>query len=141
MSELRIINATRMLTGEPGAFDKNLEYCDGFDLDEWINSQPTINPESLPIVQELRKKLARYEKAEQENRLIELPCQIGSTVFWRYMDCERPYKPGNCSDHKGLCDTCSHKTPVAISIQFDYKHIPLFGEKVFLTKEEAEQKE
>lgn len=34
-----------------------------------IDSSPTINPEDLTIVKELREKLARYEQAEKEGRL------------------------------------------------------------------------
>lgn len=36
---------------------------------DWLREQPTIDPETLPIVRELREKLSRYEKAEQEGRL------------------------------------------------------------------------
>lgn len=46
-----------------------------------IDDIPTIDPETLPIVQELREKLSHYEKAEQEGRLIELPLKIGDTVW------------------------------------------------------------
>lgn len=49
---------------------------DGFTMD--IDEQPTIDPETLPIVQELRAKLKRYE---QEGCLIELPCGVGEIVY------------------------------------------------------------
>lgn len=38
-----------------------------------IDAQPTINPNELQIVKELRKKLDRYEKAEQEGRSMVIP--------------------------------------------------------------------
>lgn len=76
---------------------------------ELLDTVPTIDPETLPIVQELRanllekerdakhweemynqayndcvisdKKLSRYEQAEQEGKFIFLPCKIGDIVW------------------------------------------------------------
>lgn len=42
-------------------------------VDVLLSYQPTIDPETLPIVQELREKLARYERLEAEGRIKILP--------------------------------------------------------------------
>ncbi len=46
-----------------------------------IDDQSTIDPETLPIVRELRAELFRYEQAEKEGRLVVLPCKVGDTVL------------------------------------------------------------
>lgn len=102
-----------------------------------LDEAPNIYPSFL-VIQELREKLSRYEQAEQEGRLVELPCKIGTPAFWQHMDCEQPYKPENCIDHEGSCDKCPHRVPTAIPIEFNYQDIPRFGKTVFLTREEAE---
>lgn len=38
-------------------------------INEALEKTPTIDPETLPIVKELREKLARYEQAEIESRV------------------------------------------------------------------------
>lgn len=75
-----LIDISDMYTNGKNCFDKNLEYCDHFDLDEWLNEQPIINPEELPIVKELIEKLEQYKQAEKDGRLIELPCKVGDTI-------------------------------------------------------------
>lgn len=111
---MRLIDADSLLTKVLDA-----SYYDNQDEDVvWymIQSLPTINPEELPIVKELRgkleetkkdrdeanktaqnwkycwekelerrkeaeKKLARYEQAEKDGRLIDLPCKVGDKVY------------------------------------------------------------
>lgn len=48
---------------------------------EAFDDLPTIDPDTLPIVQELREKLSKYEQAEKEGRLKELPCKIGDNIY------------------------------------------------------------
>ncbi len=38
-----------------------------------VDNSPTIDPETLPIVQDLRAKLERYEQAEQDGRFFVMP--------------------------------------------------------------------
>ena len=56
---------------------------DGFVMD--IDETPTIDLETLPVVKELREKLARYEQIEAEGRLKILP-----------------------KSKKGTCGSCQH---------------------------------
>ncbi len=44
---------------------------------EHCNYQPTDEE----IIQQLKDKLSRYEQAEEEGRLVVLPCKVGDTVF------------------------------------------------------------
>lgn len=80
MSEQRLIDANKIDPSEVfvGESDFAKECRQGVDV--LLAYQPTIDPKTLPIVKELREKLARYEKAEQEGRLIKLPCKIGASV-------------------------------------------------------------
>lgn len=62
----------------------------------FIETEKTINPENLPIVQELREQLAKVtaerdqavEKLthikilKREGKLIELPCKAGDDLYW-----------------------------------------------------------
>lgn len=56
-----------------------------FHLQNVIENTTTIDPESLPVVKELREKLARYEQLEAEGRLKILP-----------------------KSKKGTCGSCQH---------------------------------
>lgn len=56
---------------------------DGFIVD--IDETPTVDPESIPIVKELRDKLVRYEQLEAEGRIKILP-----------------------KGKKGTCGSCQH---------------------------------
>ncbi len=69
MSEQRLIDANELkicYTGTNG-YDDKASYA---SIRKMIDSRQTIDPETLPIVQELREKLSRYEQAEQEGRLL-----------------------------------------------------------------------
>lgn len=71
MSEQRLVDANAIelhrVTHDMGG------YADLDDVEEYIGSLPPIDPETIPIVKELREKLARYEKAEKEGRLVVVP--------------------------------------------------------------------
>ena len=75
------------------------------------------------------KKLAHYENLEDDGRLIELPCPIGTTVYLvhRYNDRLHEYFP----DEPKYSITAT---------TFDALLIDSFGDTVFLTREEAEAK-
>lgn len=99
MSEQRLINANDI---ELGHIVHDMGgYTDLSDVGDYLNTIPTIDPETLPIVQhlrdvasargkviekrektieELREKLARYEQAEAEGKLVKLPCKVGDTI-------------------------------------------------------------
>ena len=96
------------------------------------------------------KKLAEYETAEEDGRLVVLPCKVGDTVYEihnRYTYCT-PYKErfdeASCYGCEEECD--SHKEYEIIetkmcTLEIIAYNIRLgnFGKTVFLTREEAEK--
>lgn len=96
-------------------------------------------------------KLATYETAEEDGRLIVLPCKIGSTVYLiyhRYTKCSKygeSFEEYNCSGcEEWDCD--SHKeyyihVDQSVSLEWIVRNMRMenFGKIVFLTMEEAEK--
>lgn len=74
-------------------------------------------------IKDLERQLAEYQTAEEQGRLLRLPCAFGTTIYWL-----RPNAMG---------------VPVEVlKTQFGVgliDAIHLFGKILFLTKEEAEQ--
>lgn len=84
----------------------------------------------------LLEQLGKYEDAEEQGRLIKLPCKIGTEVYditWWDDVQEKVVVKG-----KTYCRIV-HKHKVKKST-FSYFEIGEFGKTVFLTKEEAEAK-
>lgn len=84
----------------------------------------------------LIEKLGEYEDLEEQDRIIKLPCKIGTEVYnttWWDDVQEKVVVKG-----KAYYRTV-HKHKVSKSI-FDYRDIKEFGKTVFLTKFEAEAK-
>ena len=79
------------------------------------------------------ERLKQYEDAEAEGRLVMLPCKIGDTVW-----VIRNYRGVN---HPQLGEVSEMFFDTDMALQIVVKHIGRgkFGEKVFCTKEEAEQ--
>lgn len=137
MSELRLIDATYQDKNLRLWLDTNNENgvvrIPEFVVEKCIG-RPTIDPETLPIVQELREKLARYEQAEQEGRLVELPCKVG-VYAWVLID-------------DGLYETRVHGISVSArgdDVILHFGGYPVknawgseIGKTVFLTRKEAE---
>ena len=88
------------------------------------------------------QRLAEIEDLAEQGRLVELPVPIGTKIYVRCMSCPPTYKPEYCTDWKDDveqgCENCPHRILIAIEDEFDYSYIHLFGENVFLTREEAE---
>lgn len=87
------------------------------------------------------EKLADYEDAEEQGRLINLPCKVGDTVYVKMASyCDIQYAEAEVRDftHFTSCGFCV----VITSKHFDKQNIPFseFGKTVFLTKAEAEAK-
>lgn len=92
---------------------------------------PSVVSKLSPMKSEIIEKLASYEDAEEQGLLLRLPCPIGTPVYVHAPFCEI------CeSDYP--CEFCT-KSPFVSETKFDYEMIPLVGELVFLTKEEAEK--
>ena len=71
---------------------------------------------------EAKSELAKYREAEQDGRLVVLPCKVGDTVY--QIDAERVYE----SEVKWIIFDCD-------DIAFDERAI---GGSIFMTREEAE---
>lgn len=70
--------------------------------------------------QRIIDKLAEYETAEEEGRLVVLPCKVGEEIYAIYTG-------------------STGKNPTIMRTSFDYGLIPYFGKSVFLSYEEAEK--
>ena len=75
-----------------------------------------------------KEKLAEYETAEEEGRLVVLPCNVGTTAYvidytWDYGEI------GDKAERRYFI----RKTP------FEYGMIDEYNKSVFLTREEAEK--
>ena len=85
------------------------------------------------------EKLWQYEIAEQEGKLMILPCKIGSTVYIIKDNCDYP---DDCYQSK-LCDKCKYRNIYIEEDTFLLKDIidnlDDFGKTIFLKKEEAER--
>lgn len=106
-----------------------------FDLDI------TCEPLEAQKILRLAEKLKEYEDAEEQGLLLKLPCKIGDNVY-------------RCSHHGAYIDICSI-TGIAEcdSLKFicytvyidpdeeDVIALSEFGETVFLTMEEADEKQ
>ena len=84
-------------------------------------------------------KLTQYEIAHQEEKLMILPCKIGSTVYIIKDNCDYP---DDCYQSK-LCDKCKYRNIYIEEDTFLLKDIidnlDDFGKTIFLKKEEAER--
>ncbi len=60
------------------------------------------------------ERLAAYEDAEEQGRLVVLPCKVGDLVW--------------SADFDG-----------AYTFKFEIRHLPRIGKDIFLTREEAEK--
>ena len=70
------------------------------------------------------KKLAEYENAEEEGRLVVLPCKVGDAVY------KIIYQRDNFDDQP---------YSIITTVNFKYEMIDQIGKTVFLTREEAEK--
>ena len=70
------------------------------------------------------QKLGEYETAEEDGRLVVLPCKIGDTV----------YKIIPQMDNFD-----GYTYPIVSAVTFKYEMIPQIGKTVFFTREEAEK--
>ena len=84
----------------------------------------------------LIEKLGKYEDLEEQDRLIKLPCKIGTKVYditW-WDDIEEKVVVKGKAYYRTV-----HKHKVT-KVPFTYSDIDDFGKTIFLTKSEAEQK-
>ncbi len=94
----------------------------GIYLSPWRVNEGT---EALPIVTELRAKLARYEQAEKEGRLVIAPDKLYDLIF------------DECSSKESYI-TEYPTEGVYIGFAGDYLSPDEIGKTVFLSREDAE---
>ena len=88
------------------------------------------------IVEDMVKKLVEYEDLEEQDRLVKLPCKIGTEVYdiaW-WDDVQEKIVVKGKTYYRTV-----HKHKVT-KLPFTYSDIDNFGKTVFLTKSEAESK-
>ena len=102
--------------------------------------------ENCKTIDDVIDRLAEYEGLEEQGRLIKLPCKVGDVVYRINIGAMKPVIPlrvveyrfkivGNCIREKICCsDDFLCKQPSIIYYAED------IGNKVFLTKSEAEAK-
>jgi len=81
---------------------------------------------------ELRVRLKSYEDAEEKKKIVKLPVKIGDEVW-----CIRNVKGKNVSQN-GIVHEMFFNEAMELIIVARYVARGIFGEKVFLTKEEAD---
>ena len=93
--------------------------------------------------QNVLKKLAEYEDAEEQGLLLRLPCKYNDDLYWiingyaqkvcfKGIKCDKGYKPQIIARYVDGSTLNLKETPIAL--------LENIGRTVFLTKEEAEQK-
>ena len=110
---------------------------------------PTEDLEHLYAVIEAAGKLAEYETAEEEGRLVVLPCKVGDTVYailHRRTLCTaqgrefEEYSCSGCEEEK--CDSyleCFVWENKFATLEWIVGNLRKFGKTVFRTREEAEK--
>ena len=101
------------------------------------------NEYSQENFEKILNKLGSYEDAEEEGRLIELPCALGDTVYtnhsmqgWYMHRKNRPYEAKVVFiGINGVDNSMNVELGEGKMLQFRFSDI---GKKVFLTKSEAE---
>ena len=107
--------------------------------------------DSESSVNQAIKKLAEYEAAEEEGRLVVLPCKIESAVYLichRYTECSKygeSFEEYSCSGcEEWDCDSRKEyyiHVNQSVSLEWIVRNMRMgnFGKTVFLTKEDAEK--
>ena len=109
-------------------YPKCFEKCDGLGA--------SSKCDNCEIMTSICEKLGKYEDLEEQDRLIKLPCKIGTEVY--DITCWDDIEEKVVVKGKAYYRTVrKHKVT---KLPFTYSDIDNFGKTVFLTKSEAEQK-
>ena len=109
-------------------YPKCFEKCDGLGA--------SSKCDNCEIMTSICEKLGKYEDLEEQDRLIKLPCKIGTEVY--DITCWDDIEEKVVVKGKAYYRTV-HKHKIT-KLPFTYSDIDDFGKTVFLTKSEAEQK-
>jgi hypothetical protein len=88
---------------------------------------------------ELLDRLAQYEDAEEEGRLVVLPCKIGDTIYDIYEFIENRDSPEIFEYSAETIEIGQDKRGVYFIIDSTIFRLDDFGKSAFLSKEEAEK--
>lgn len=92
--------------------------------------------ESVEFVLELNKKLKPYMEAEEQERLVVLPCKIGDVIWWK-----NAYRIVDCHVVEVQISAGRSEVIFRFGPQLNLKAGAIFedfGKTIFLTREEAE---
>lgn len=93
-----------------------------------LNANGLITKDEMyKIMRHLAEKLVKYEDAEEQGKLLELPCKIGNTVYRVYLDGEYT-----------VSWWVIKRDTFTLSYYERYKDE--FGKTIFLTPEKAKEK-
>lgn len=102
-----------------------------------------LAPEEIPDAVELAKmamaleKLKEYEEAEEQGRLVVLPCKVGDTLYFtHWFDGFHTLTYSTPLSRKVRCISINNK--VALHVKDGCIHASEIGKTAFLTREEAE---
>lgn len=88
----------------------------------------------------IAKKCDEYARAEEQGKLLKLPCTAEDTVYVISEDCD--YGFGECHT-KMLCKNCEYRNlhieDEIFSLSQIVLHLDDFGKTIFLTRPEAER--
>lgn len=113
--------------------------------------QESLRKEGTEILKKAIHKLAEYETAEEEGRLLTLPCKPGNVVYViipSYTTCSKygyvfdEYSCIRCEEYEEECD--SHLEYYIwenkyTTLQWIIGNLERFGKTVFVNREEAEK--
>ena len=109
-------------------------------------SNESLRKESLELLEKAFCKLAEYENAEEEGRLVVLPCKVGDTVYQLFVtdiiDKKIIYKIFQSKVTRIIIDRFRTIFSFETLDENKYKSeltMESFGETVFLTREEADK--
>lgn len=102
----------------------------------------TENADRLRLVKDISAdRLKKIAEAEQDGRLVELPCKVGDTVYRVVGLCSWP--EAECPEESFSCSMCRESRKVIIEVNIEsiegaVSVCKCFGETVFATRQEAE---
>lgn len=124
-------------------------------MERLTSNNPIAESETMNLsLTDLYARLKAYEDAEEQGRLIVLPCKLGERVYKAYKTWFTMPICTSCIEYGCMkcCDylsgnECTSKvekgndgaTYGVISLMLDYSMIPEIGKTVFLLREEAEK--
>lgn len=87
------------------------------------------------------QKLGEYEAAEEEGRLVTLPCNVGTEVFiiFKYVNCREWFLSTKEHVVTDILLNWNRQPLFRITNLFGTMKLEDFGKSIFLTREEAEK--